>query len=374
MTNEHYLIIISFVISLYVVAYIIPKILLISLKKRLFDAPDIRKVHKDAISRLGGISFLPTITFVMGLTIAVFTVSQPNAWTTITIAPKFLLIMCALMILYFVGIVDDLINVRYHVKFLAQVAAGIFIVLAGLWINNLYGIFGIGELSPWIGIPFTVFVVVFVINAINLIDGIDGLASGLSGIALLFFGFLFLYEERMLYAMLAFTTLGVLIPFFYYNVFGASKRKRRIFMGDTGALTIGLILCILAIRLSRYEIIEGNQLPNAIILAFSLLIIPIFDVIRVIIHRFKMKKNIFLPDKNHIHHKFLALGCTHGVAMLIILFIDCFFIGLNLLLYSFININLLILIDVVIWTVFHILLTKKINAVKAERKKLSVES
>lgn len=97
-----------------------------------------------------------------------------------------------------------------------------------MWINNLYGLFGIYALSPYVGIPFTVLAVVFITNAINLIDGIDGLASGLSSVALLIFTFLFIDKGLWSYAMLSVATFGVLVPFFYYNVFGSAERSRKI--------------------------------------------------------------------------------------------------------------------------------------------------
>ncbi|HBO10205.1 MAG TPA: undecaprenyl-phosphate alpha-N-acetylglucosaminyl 1-phosphate transferase, partial [Barnesiella sp.] len=246
-------------------------------------------------------------------------------------------------------------------KFIVQIFCAILLVSSGLWINNLYGIFGIYELPPVVGLPFTVFTIVFITNAINLIDGIDGLASGLSGIALLFFTILFIYQREWLYAALAIVTLGTIIPFFYYNVFGNPNRGRKIFMGDTGSLTIGFVLSILAIRLSMYDNSVSYHIPDVIVVAFSLLITPVFDVVRVILHRARFGKNIFRPDKNHIHHKFLALGFSHRAAMITILLISAGFAAMNLLLLTHVNINLLLFLDIFIWTIMQLYLTKKIN-------------
>ena len=91
---------------------------------------------------------------------------------------------CGLTLLFLAGVKDDLVGLRYKAKFLVQVIAACVIPLSGLWINNFYGLFGIGAIPAWLGVPLTVLVTVFVTNAINLIDGIDGLASGLSGVAL----------------------------------------------------------------------------------------------------------------------------------------------------------------------------------------------
>ena len=160
---------------------------------------------------------------------------------------QFLLLMIGLLILSMVGVIDDLIRIDYRRKFVAQIVASLFLPLSGLWINDLYGLLGITTLSPWIGMPLTVFVAVFIINAGNLIDGIDGLCSGLVGMGALVFGFLFIYNGAWLHAVFAFITAGVLCPFFYYNVFGKSKGRQRIFMGDTGSLTLGLSMAFLAI-------------------------------------------------------------------------------------------------------------------------------
>lgn len=179
-----------------------------------------------------------------------------------------------------------------------------FFSIAELWINDLYGLLGIYAIPNWIGIPFTILTIVFITNAINLIDGIDGLASGLSSVALLVFGLLFIEKGLWMYSMLAFSTLGVLVPFFYYNVFGNAERARKIFMGDTGSLTLGYILSFLAIKYSQNnpEVISNTK--GTFLIAFSTLIIPAFDVIRVVMVRLRNGKSPFEPDKNHIHHKF----------------------------------------------------------------------
>ena len=249
-------------------------------------------------------------------------------------------------------------------------AAGL-VTLSGTWVNNLYGICGIWEISAWVGVPLTIFLIVFVINAVNLIDGIDGLASGLSCVALLFFGILFLYEGKETSSLLAFTTLGALIPFFYYNVFGIAKKRYKIFMGDTGALVIGLILSILTVKFACLVRKEGVEMAYPfIVVSFSVLLVPGFDVIRVVLHRYRMGQPLFLPDKNHIHHKFLALGCSHRKAMFTILALASLFIILNMALCLYININVLIMLDVVLWTALHVWLTSKIKKKREELARL----
>ena len=350
----------TFFVSLGITAFIIPKILLISFRKQLFDFNDGRKVHTGIVPRLGGVAFTPAIVIAIALLLGIHT-AVLNTESELFRSPKLGLGLCALLLLYFEGIADDLVGIGYKGKFLMQLLAASLLVLSGLWINDFYGLFGLYALPVWFGYPLTVVIVVFIINAINLIDGIDGLASGLSMIAMFFFACLFLYEGQQIYTVLSLVTLGTLIPFFRYNVFGKAEKHRKIFMGDTGSQTIGFIAAILAIRLSYNDPAVSPRVPNSILVAFSLLLVPCFDVIRVMIHRMRRGKNPFMPDQNHIHHKFLALGMSHHTAMLIILAISAFFALLNISLQSLLNINIILVMDIMIWTVFHLWLSKMIR-------------
>lgn len=346
------LIIIAFTLSALLSWLIIPRILVVAFRKRLFDMPDERKIHSQAIPRLGGLSFVPTILFSLSFVLGMqYTLGNnlPSALLRY-IVPEFCFLICGLVLLYLSGIKDDLVGLRYRTKFLIQILAAAFFPLSGLWINNLYGIFGIQEISAWIGIPFTMLAVVFITNAINLIDGIDGLASGLSSVALSVLGSLFLYEHLWLYATLAFSTLGVLLPFFYYNVFGQAEHCKKIFMGDTGSLTLGYILSFLSIRYAAYNPELAPFADGAIVVAFSTLIVPLFDVVRVMLVRARTHKGLFSPDKNHIHHKFLAMGFSPRSAMLFILLIACVFSCLNIFLISYIDNTVMFLADVLVWT------------------------
>ena len=344
-------IIVSFVISVYMACIIIPRILLISLRKKLFDMPGERKIHKRAIPRLGGVSFFPTILFSF---CSVFTIRIMMGYDVpeiraIHLLPESLFLVCGMTLLYLTGIADDLVGVRYRQKFITQFICALLFPLAGLWINNFYGLFGLYALPATFGIPFTVLVIVFITNAINLIDGIDGLASGLSSVALLIFGILFMEKELWAYSMLSFATFGVLVPFFYYNVFGSAERARKIFMGDTGSLTLGYILSFLAIKYSQYNTDVTPFTNSAFLIAFSTLIVPAFDVIRVVLLRVRNGKNPFEPDKNHIHHKFLAMGFAPRKAMVLILLMSCAFSGINILLVSHMNGTWLLAGDIIMW-------------------------
>ena len=272
------------------------------------------------------------------------------------------------MVLYLVGMADDLIGIRYRAKFVIQILCGVMLIAGGIYINNLHGILGIHAVPLWLGYPLTILIVVFIINAINLIDGIDGLASGLCSIACLFYGLTFFMLHQYVYAMLAFATLGVLVPFFYYNVFGNAKHGRKIFMGDTGSLTIGMMLCFLSLKLTMCGLDDNTGNVHPMVLAFSPLLVPCCDVVRVYLHRVRNGKNPFLPDKNHIHHKLLALGIKQRNAMIIIVSVSTIFILLNILLSLYLNVNWIVLGDILIWTLANIRLTKSIGQLQSEQK------
>ena len=221
---------IPLVISLLLTFFIMPRLMLISHKKRLFDMPDLRKIHAMAIPRLGGITFFPIMLMSVFITIicgVYFLLESPGVYVAVDgVYVQFLLFVVGVILLYFVGIMDDLVGVRYQSKFLAEIIAASLFPAGGLWIDNLHGILGINELSPYIGMPLTVFLVIYVINAINLIDGIDGLASGISIIALGTLGGYAVYARQNFLVVLIFAMIGVLMAFWYINVFGNAERGR----------------------------------------------------------------------------------------------------------------------------------------------------
>lgn len=330
-------------------AMVLPRISLVSFRRRLFDSVDGRKLHTAHIPRLGGIAFFPCITITVSLVIIGHNQWMGSNMLDVDLTNRLLSVFCGLFLLYLTGMMDDLIGVRYRSKFLIQILCGILLVASGLCFDNLYGLFGIEAMPYYIGAPFTVFIIVYILNAINLIDGIDGLASGLSSVALLVFTFLFISKGLWSYAMLSAGTFGVLVPFFYYNVFGSVERARKIFMGDTGSLTLGYTLSFLAIKYSQHNTDIMPYTEGAFLIAFSTLIIPAFDVVRVVLVRIREGHSPFEPDKNHIHHKLLAIGLSPRRAMLSLLSMSCAFSAANILLVPYINNTVLLIADIVIW-------------------------
>lgn len=359
-----YIIISAFVSAVILGRIIIPNILIISLRKRLFDVPDERKVHKRPIPRLGGVTFFPVILFSLCAFTAVrlMTGHGPAETSTTDLVCEFLFLTGGLTLLYIVGIADDLIGVRYRKKFLVQIISAAMFPLSGLYINNFYGLFGIYLIPAEVGIPLTMLLVVFITNAINLIDGIDGLASGLSMVALLVFGVLFVHFRMWSYAMLAFVTVGVIIPFFSYNVFGSADLGRKIFMGDTGSLTLGYILSFFVIKYCMYEpdmLLTMKTSP--VLVSFSVLMVPCLDVIRVVLRRARNKRSLFMPDKTHIHHKFLAMGFSPRRALVTIQLMSACFCAFTIVAILYMNNTLVFVIDVVVWTLLNLWFDHVIN-------------
>ena len=352
-----------FLISLFITGLIIPKILLIAFRKNLFDDVNERKIHQGRVPRLGGIAFVPAIifsfSFVVGLALLPQTTDfMPEMSMTQERALSFGI--CGLMLLYLVGVADDLIGVLYRAKFVVQIIVACFLILGGVWINNLHGFCGVDYWPDLCGAMLTMLVCVFFVNAINLIDGIDGLASGLSSVALISYGFLFAFSGDIYNAMLSFATLATLIQFFYYNVFGSTEKRKKIFMGDTGALCIGFILTYLSVTVARMESFSFID-ANPIVVAFAPMLVPCLDVLRVFFNRIRNGVSPFQPDKTHIHHKMLQLGMSTPRAMVSILLISVIFIVVNVILSRFVGPAILLLLDVVIWLLYSRSLTIRIS-------------
>ena len=347
----------SFVVAVMLGILLIPGILMVAFDKNLFDLPNERKVHDSPVPRLGGVSFFPVIVFCMFVA-CLFLLRCPycSGFFSAGIIPEMLALVAGLTLLYMIGIGDDLVGLHYSRKFLVQIVSALLIPAAGLYINNFYGLFGIGEIPSCIGVPLTVFLVVFITNSINLIDGIDGLASGLSIVALVMFGITFAIENLWIYTLLAFICVGVLIPFFFYNVFGSAEKHHKIFMGDTGSLTLGFILSLMAIKYSMFNGAANESVDGAPLLtAFSMLLVPCLDVVRVVVRRLQRKAHPFKPDRTHLHHKFLLMGIKPRLSMILILLMAAGYIAMT---YTLINVgisaNVVFVFILLIWVVSNI--------------------
>jgi len=335
---------------------IIPRILVISHKKRLYDVPDSRKVHTTPVPRLGGLSFFPVILMSMFLVIGfrLYFWDMDTSSLSFNMLYEYLFLFVGMTLLYLVGVCDDLVGVGYRYKFAVQIAAALLLVLSGNWFDSFGGLFGIYSVPVWVGVPFTVFIVVYITNAINLIDGIDGLASGLCCIALSVLSVIFFLRGQYVYALLAICTLGILMPFWCYNVFGNANRGHKLFMGDAGSLTLGYVISFLIIHMSVTNEVSPTLSNPYMVIAFSTVLVPLLDVIRVVLHRLREHKNPFLPDKNHFHHKLLRTGMRVRIVMVCIIAISAFFILLNSSLAWRVDITYLFFLNLFCWSILHV--------------------
>lgn len=351
----------AFVISMLSGFVMIPQILNYCKQKNLYDIPNERKVHKNAIPRLGGLCFMPSMLLAFLLAMAVFGRVSGKEQITLNLWSAFFFI--SLMLIYGVGIIDDIIGLGARTKFMVQIAAAALVSFSGLYINNLYGLFGVTEIPAYLGIPISIFVIVFIDNAINLIDGIDGLAGGLAFLALGGFLICFAREGVWTYCILISGLMGVLIPYLYFNIFGNAEKNRKIFMGDSGSLTLGFILGFLFVKFAMDNPQVMSYRTDGLMLSLTLLLVPMFDVVRVVFVRLYKKQHLFQADKNHIHHRLMQTGLSQHQSLLVILALAFFYVAINILLFQFmqLSITIIIAIDVVIYALFHYLLEWRIQ-------------
>lgn len=351
MTTYLLYIIISFLCSAVCGFVFIPLIISFCKRKGLYDLPDERKLHHTNIPRLGGISFLPSMFLAALAALALNNHFANDDQMTISLWTAYFVI--SLLLIYGVGLVDDLVGLEATPKFVVQIIAAVLMPAAGLYFNNLYGFLGINEIGFWPGALFTVFVIVLVSNALNLIDGLDGLSGSLSLLALGGFLVLFLHQGMVLYGILIAGLMGVLASFLYYNIWGKVEKGQKIFMGDAGSLTLGFILGFLAVKYSMNNPSVMPYRPYSMLLAYTLLVVPVFDVVRVSILRIRHHKPIFDADKNHIHHKLLRTGMNQHWTLVTILLLAVTFIALNVALAHVVDSMLIVLIDIAVWMLFH---------------------
>ena len=345
-------VLLAFTLSLASGFLIIPRIVDFCLKRKLYDMPDERKVHHNAIPRLGGLAFMPCMFFAFLMSLYVFNCVTDNMPVSINLWTCSFLV--SLFMVYSVGLVDDIIGLGAPIKFLVQIVAACLLPMSNLYINNLYGFCGVESIPFWIGAPITVFVIVFIDNAINLIDGIDGLSGGLALISLTGFLMCFGREQVWTYCVLIAGLMGVLVAYLYFNIWGSVERKRKIFMGDSGSLTLGFVLGFLMVKFAMNSTAVMPYRSDGLLLAYTLLIVPCFDVVRVVMVRLRVGQPLFQADKRHIHHKLLRCGLTQRKALVVILLLQMLFVLVNTMLSGVIDITDIVLIDVALFIAFHL--------------------
>lgn len=351
--NSYFLLIAAFITSFIVSFLAIPRILDVARKKHLYDEPNGRTSHVVKTPTLGGIaifaSFLSSLIFVDS--------SQSNSVQYL---------VASLTIMLFIGIKDDILIVTPWKKLGGQIiAALILIVLGDIRFKNLNGFQDIYEISYWFSVFLSLFVYIVVINCINLVDGVDGLASGLAILSSSVLASWFFINGKHEYVMISVILLGALIPFFIYNVFG---KTNKLFMGDTGALIIGLISVVLITNFNEYNATNHLTLriTAAPAMSIAILFIPLYDTLQVFVSRIIKGKSPFHPDKKHLHHRLLKLGLSHIQTSLILISFNALVIILSYFL-QFLGILSLTLILLLIGIIFSLFLDYFINTNKKKR-------
>jgi len=290
-------ILLSGALAFLITYFAIPVIIQVAKDKKLFDEPDERKVHKVVIPTLGGLGIFAgfIIASLMGVPSGAATELQYFA--------------AAAIVIFFLGLKDDILVLSASKKFIGQlIAAGIIIKFGNVQITNMNGFLGIYQIPHIASIVLTLFTIIVITNSFNLIDGVDGLAGSLGLLTTLVFGIYFYFAGQTVYSVLALSLAGSIIGFLIYN-FAPAK----IFMGDTGSLLLGLVNSILVIKFIN---VAGNPvstlpLEAAPAIGFAILMIPLFDTLRVFGLRILARRSPFSPDRNHIHHFLLDLGLNH---------------------------------------------------------------
>ena len=314
------LIMLGFILAIVFTYFTIPSIVNISKLKGLSDNPNGRTSHTSATPTLGGIAVF------IGLVLS-----------TVVFAGEYFdfelkYIITGLIIISFIGIKDDILIIDPMKKFAGQILAVVLVVVfADIRITNLHGLFSIEQLPYIASILLTIFVFIVIMNGFNLIDGIDGLASGVGILTATVFGILFWISGNTAYSVFSFSFVGTLSVFFCFNVFG---EKNKIFLGDTGSLVIGFVMGILACRFLQLELPAAGAafVQSAPAVVSGILIVPLFDTLRVFTLRVIHGKSPFKADRQHLHHRLLQLGKTHLQATLILISVNLFFIVLSFLL------------------------------------------
>ena len=280
--------------------WIHPKILKIAIAKNLVDNPNARKLQRRPIPNMGG----PAVFF--GITIGLCC-SQ-----TVLNSPNIFILMAAMLIILYIGIMDDIIGLTPTLRFVIEILIICWLMYVNdASINCFYNLWGVDVIPGWISYPLTIFACVGIINAINLIDGVNGLSSGFCFMASIVFAIMFYHMGNLAMMTIALSAAGAIIPFFLHNVFGYDTRM---FIGDSGTLVVGTMMSMFVISILEANLSSMSMMLKGVGLipfTIAVLSIPVFDTVRVMSTRILHKKSPFNPDKTHLHHMFIDLGFSH---------------------------------------------------------------
>ena len=354
MTPTFLILFCDFLVSALLGVMVIELLLIVTYKRRLFDNPDARKVHKLPVPRLGGVSFLPVMMITIAVTVGMM---YHLGYTGLFEQEYYVLIQLAVllgsgMLMFIVGVADDLVDVDFRIKLLFQFVASCIVVLSGLWIKNYCGLFGIHRIPGFFGMPLSVLLIIYIINSINMIDGIDGLASGLVILSLITLTGIAYGENHFLHMVIGVTLLGVVAAFWLFNMFGSRERCRKVFMGDSGSLTLGLFLSFLIINASDFGEEDLSLNGYYMSIGLSTLIIPMLDMPRIVIWRLIHGRSPFRADNNHIHHLLMRCGLSQHGTLGVLIGMDVALILLTVLIARKLPVTMVFCIDVLVWYAF----------------------
>lgn len=356
--------ILVFLTAFIVVLYSTPALIKVAVLKRLIDVPsEDRKIHKGSVPTIGGIIIYAGTLFAYALW---YNIDDMRYYETIfESVTEFKLIVATSLILFFVGVKDDIIGTAPVKKLFAHIVVALILVLMGnIRITSLYGIFGVYDIPYWGSVFISIFTYVVVVNSINLIDGVDGLAAGVGLITCTAFGTWFIFANDFPYAALSFALAGSLLGFLIFNF-----QPAKIFMGDSGSLVIGLFVCILAIKMIEFPIQKLDSFwvhVSKPVFAIAALIYPLLDTLRVFITRALKGQSPFNADRNHLHHKLIDCGYSHVKTVLIIYSFSIITIGASLLT-CFFNQPTLSLLTIVSTSVVFLIFVLSLNT-RASKK------
>jgi UDP-GlcNAc:undecaprenyl-phosphate GlcNAc-1-phosphate transferase len=280
----------------------------------LVDKPNARKLHNGAVPLVGGLSIC--------LVLAQYLTFNPD---TIEHSWLYLICICTLTI---VGAVDDKIDLSFKVRLGIQAILSIVMMkVAGLELNNLGDMFGIGEVSlGWAGSVITIVAVIGAINAFNMVDGIDGLLGGLSIVTFGALAFLLQVDSQHGLAYLCVVIIVAMLPYIFMNL-GILGRERKVFMGDAGSMMIGFTVIWLLLGVSQTGSSEPLMRP---VTALWLIAVPLMDMAAIMIRRIRRGDSPFKPDREHLHHIFQRIGLGPKKTLVAICFIASLYAGFGI--------------------------------------------
>lgn len=309
----------AFLSSLVIGILFFPVLISVFQRYQISDNPGGRKIHQSKVPSMGGIGFFIAVAISMAIW----------GWEFPELEIPY--VLGAISIMFFVGLRDDIVELSAIRKILGQlIAVVLVVVVADIRIKGFHDFLGIGEFNLIVSYAFSSFTLLALTNAFNLIDGLDGLAGTIASLVFALLGVWFYYQGFFSYSILSFSFLGGILAFLIFNWYPA-----KIFMGDTGSLTLGFTMGTLIIAFMEYNVELANgsswKFEPAFSAGVALMIFPLYDMARVFVRRISQGRGPMTPDKSHVHHFLMRMGLKHNQVSIILGSLQLGFILLVLL-------------------------------------------